>query len=273
MTEAEIQGVGLGIRQPHFQEILETKPAIPWFEALADNYLNPMGSSVLQLESIRGDYPMALHCVGMNLGSVDPVDLSYLRLVKDLSKRLEASWISDHLSWSAVSGRQHHDLLPLPFTSEAVHLVSENIMRTQDFLGERILIENASSYVTFRHSEMLEWEFLKEVSEKSDCLILLDVNNVYVNSVNHGFSALDFLKNIPHGRVKQIHLAGHDEDEFVLVDTHGSSVPEAVWDLYLESVRLIGAVPAIIERDSSIPALKNLMDEMNQVKRRVAECN
>jgi uncharacterized protein (UPF0276 family) len=263
---AHRKDVGLGIRQPHFLEVIETKPDIPWFEALVDNYLGEGGPTLGQFEKICSHYPITFHCVGMNLGSVDPLDRAYFEKIKVLSQRFNPGWISDHLSWSAVSGRHHHDLLPLPYTEEAIKHVSGRIMKAQDLLGQRILLENASSYIEFRQSEITEWEFLGEVAKRSDCLILLDINNIYVNSINHGFSPAQYLQGVPKERVCQFHLAGYQEDEYVLIDTHGSEVSEEVWNVFEMAIELLGPIPTIIERDNSIPELSELLIEMNRAK-------
>ena len=240
---------------------------MPWFEVLADNYLCGGGPALAQLDEIRSRYPMVFHCVGMNLGSVDPIDLKYLKKLKRNITRFDPAWVSDHLCWSAVSGRSHHDLLPLPYTEEVVRHVSERILSVQEFLGRQILIENVSSYIQYRDPEMTEWEFLSEVSKRSDCLILLDINNVYVNSVNHDFSPDKYLKGIPRDRVRQFHIAGYEEDEFVLVDTHGSEVSDSVWKLYKEAIRYFGPIPTAIERDNNIPDLQTLLAEKGEAER------
>lgn len=259
--------MGLGLRQPHFSEIIETKPDVPWFEALADNYFGDGGLPLCQLEQVRSHYPMVFHCVGMNLGSVDPLDTGYFEALKRVIKQFEPAWVSDHLCWTGVAGKQHHDLLPLPYTDETVRHVADRILKAQELLGRQILIENASSYIQYRDFEMTEWEFLTEVARRSDCLILLDINNMYVNSVNHGFNPSDYLTALPRERVHQLHLAGYDQDKFVLIDTHGEDVAEPVWRLYREALQHFGPVPTSIERDNSIPGFEELLAEKAEAER------
>lgn len=261
LSLATVSCAGLGLREPHVQEILEQRPPVPWFEVLADNYLGIGGRTAWRLLEIRRDYPVSFHCVGLNLGSSEPLDLDYLDRLIALRERLAPRWISDHLCWTAAQGRQHHDLLPLPFTEEAVDQASERISRIQDRLRERILIENVSAYVAFRESEAREWEFLRAVAERADCHILLDINNIYVNARNFAFDPRAYLEGIPPERVKQIHLAGHDDAGTHLVDTHGSPVAAEVWGLYRESLKRLGPVPVCIERDNAIPAFEALWEE------------
>lgn len=259
--------MGLGLRQPHFPEIIRNQPRVPWFEVLADNCFGEGGRVLAQLEKVRSHYPVVFHCVGMNLGSVDPMSVEYFRKLKGVMERFAPTWVSDHLSWTAVSGRHHHDLLPLPYTEEVVSHVSDRILRAQEWLGRRILIENASSYVHYWHSEMTEWEFIREVARRSDCLLLLDVNNVYVNSVNQGFDPEDFLQGVPRDRVRQFHLAGYEKDQHVLIDTHGAEVSASVWSLYRSALARFGPVPTAIERDNAIPAFQELMAERDLANR------
>ncbi|MCP4002941.1 MAG: DUF692 domain-containing protein [bacterium] len=256
-----IRGAGLGLRQQHVREILETRPPVPWFEVLADNYMGIGGLPVEKLLSIRAEYPVVFHGVGMNLGSTDPLDEDYLDQLLELRERVQPAWVSDHLCWTAVRGQHHHDLLPLPFTEEVVAHLCERISRVQDRLGERILIENASAYVGFRECECSEWEFVRQVAERADCHILLDVNNIYVNSYNFGFDPQTYLEAIPVDRVKQVHLAGFTDERTHLIDTHGADVAGDVWRLYRASLKLLGPVPTCIERDNDIPSFPELFAE------------
>ncbi len=203
-------GFGLGLRPPHYEAILGAAPAIDWFEALSENYLVPGGRPLHYLHRIRERYPVVLHGVSLSIGSTAPLDLDYLRQLRALAQRIEPAWISDHLCWTGVAGTNLHDLMPLPYTEEALHHVAARVRQVQDFLGRRILLENVSSYLTYRSSRLTEWEFLSALAEAADCLLLLDVNNIYVSSVNHEFDAHAFLRGIPAGRVQQIHLAGHE---------------------------------------------------------------
>jgi uncharacterized protein len=259
-------GFGLGLRVDHYEAILAGQPPIDWFEALTENYLVPGGRPLDYLMRIRERYPLAMHGVSLSIGSTAPLDHEYLRQVKALAARVQPAWVSDHLCWTGVAGRNTHDLLPLPYTEEALAKVAERVRTVQDVLGRRILLENVSSYVAFRDSRLTEWEFLSEVAVRADCLILLDVNNIYVSAVNHEFDALEYLDGIPPERVQQIHLAGHENQGDYLVDTHDTEVPDPVWDLYAQAVRRFGAVSTMIERDDHIPPLEELCAELTQAR-------
>ena len=263
-----INATGIGLRHPHVQEILETRPPIPWFEALTDNYLNPGSLLAAQLDAVSDAYPVALHGVGMSLGSVDPLDRAYLTKVKALAARIKTPWISEHLSFTSVNGLYSHDLLPLPFTQEAVDHLVDRIKQVQDFFGEAILVENATAYLRFSSSEMSEVEFLQQILERADCGLLLDLTNLYINSVNHGENVQNLLLGIPLGRIRQIHLAGHEHKPGFLLDAHNNKVADPVWALYSQ-IRAMGVVaPALIEWDSDIPALSvlgNQAERANQI--------
>lgn len=260
MADSEIQGVGLGLRSSHYAEILSRSPAIPWFEALSDNYLGG-GLPLHQLTRIRERYPITLHGVGLSLGSVDPLNQVYLERLKALVDRVQPTFVSDHLAWVSQGGRYLHDLAPLPYTEEALVHVAERIQRVQDVLGRQLLIENLSPYVRFAGGDHLEWEFLRELARRADCFLLLDVNNVYVNAFNHGFDPLAYLDALPAERVKEIHLAGYEEEDSFLFDTHGRAVQDGVWALYRQALRRFPRVPALIEWDTDIPSLAVLMAE------------
>ncbi len=264
-------GFGLGLRTQHYQEILEQRPQVDWFEALTENYLVPGGKPLYYLEQVRAHYPLVLHGVSLSIGSTDELDQQYLARLKALATRIEPVWISDHLCWTGLDGRNLHDLLPLPYTEEAVRHVSERILKVQDFLGRRLLIENVSSYVTYTDSRMSEWEFLTAVLERADCLMLLDVNNIYVSAFNHDFDALDYLRGIPVGRVQQIHLAGHRNHGEYIIDTHDEPIIDPVWELYAAACRRFGSVSTMIERDDNIPPLADLLEELDQARRIAAE--
>ena len=255
-------GFGLGLRVDHYDAILAERPAVDWLEVLTENYLVPGGKPLDYLMRFRERYPLAMQGVSMSIGSTAPLDLDYLRQVKALAARVEPVWISDHLCWTGISGRNTHDLLPLPYTEEALAHVVGRVRAVQDFLGRRILLENVSSYVGFRDSRLTEWEFLGEIAVRADCLILLDVNNIYVSAINHEFKALEYLNAIPADRVQQIHLAGHENRGEYLVDTHDHPVPDPVWELYAAAVRRFGAVSTMIERDDHIPPLAELVAEL-----------
>ena len=259
-------GFGLGLRVDHYQAILADEPRIDWFEALTENYLIPGGKPLHYLMRIRERYPMVLHGVSMSIGSTQPLDYAYLAQLKALAARVEPAWISDHLCWTGIAGRNMHDLLPLPYTEEALANIVERVRTVQDVLGRRILLENVSSYVSYRDSQMSEWEFLREIAQRADCLLLLDVNNIYVSSVNHEFDPLDYLQAIPVDRVQQIHLAGHENHGDYLIDTHDHPVPDPVWELYDAAVRRFGSVSTMIERDDNIPPLEELCSELDAAR-------
>jgi uncharacterized protein (UPF0276 family) len=258
----QLAGFGLGLRTPHYEAVLSEPHAIDWLEIITENYLVPGGKPLDYLERIRERFPLVMHGVSLSIGSTDPVDLAYLAGVRALAARIEPHWISDHLCWTGIEGRNLHDLLPLPYTEEALALVVSRVGQIQDALGRQILLENVSSYLEFHESEMSEWEFLREVAERADCAILLDINNIYVSSVNHGFDALTYLRSMPKDRVRQLHLAGHSDLGGHLIDTHDHPIVEPVWNLYCAAVAQFGAVPTMIERDDNIPALGELVAEL-----------
>jgi len=256
---------GIGLRAQHHLEVLSDAPAVAWFEAHTENYFADGGAHVEALGRIRANYPLSLHGVGLSLGSTDPLDTRHLERVRRAVNRFEPELLSEHLSWSSVGGRFANDLLPLPYTEEALRHVSSRIAQAQDFLGRRILIENVSSYLQFECSRMPEWEFLGAVAAESGCGILLDLNNIYVAARNFGFDAQRYLDAVDPGAVLEIHLAGHSAVEFegqeLLIDTHGTPVCDAVWNLYRAALRRFGDVPTLIEWDTDIPALEVLAAE------------
>lgn len=259
-------GFGLGLRPTYYPDILEGKPRVDWFEIISENYMIPGGRPLAMLERIRADYPIVMHGVSMSLASCDPLDFDYLRNLKALAERIEPEWISDHVAWTGVHGVNLHDLLPIPYTQEALTHVVERIERVQDFLGRRLVVENASTYVTFRESEMEEWDFVREMAQRADCLLLLDVNNVFVSGFNHGFDAARFIDSIPVERVAQLHLAGHTDNGTHKVDTHDQPVCEEVWRLYEQARRRFGAVSAMIERDDNFPPFCELIAELGRMR-------
>ena len=264
-------GFGLGLRVEHYESILSQHPPIDWLEALTENYLVPGGKPLHNLHRLRERYPLVLHGVSMSIGSTHPLDHGYLSQLKTLAARIEPEWISDHLCWTGVAGKNVHDLLPLPYTEEALANIVQRVRTVQDVLGRRILLENVSSYVAFRDSRLTEWEFLRAVAEEADCLILLDVNNIYVSSVNHAFDPHDYLNGVPVERVQQIHLAGHEDHGDYLIDTHDHPVPDPVWDLYAAAVRRCGDVSTMIERDANIPPLEELCAELSAARSLAAQ--
>ena len=262
-------GFGLGLRTEHYNAILESKPNVDWFEALSENYMIPGGKPLHYLDRIRENYPVVLHGVSLSIGSTTPFDADYLRDLKKLADRIQPAWISDHLCWTGVHGQNIHDLLPLPYTEETAKHVAERVGIVQDYLGRRILLENVSSYASYVDSTMTEWEFITEIAEKADCLLLLDVNNIYVSSYNHQFDAEAFIDGVPKNRVQQIHLAGHQNNGDYIIDTHDAPVIDPVWDLYEYAISRFGAISTMIERDDHIPELGVLVEEL-QIARDIA---
>lgn len=259
-------GFGLGLRTPHYEQVLQEQPDVDWFEVLSENYMVAGGKPRYYLEAIGERYPLVMHGVSMSIGSTDPLNMEYLRSLKALANAVNPRWISDHICWTSIHGVNSHDLLPLPYTWETVRHVAERVKQVQDFLGRRILLENVSSYLSYRNSEMNEWEFLNAVCDEADCLILLDVNNIYVSARNHGFDPLDYLNVVNPLRVQQIHLAGHSDYGDYVIDTHDHDVPDAVWDLYRETLKRLGPVSSMIERDGNIPAFDELYSELGQAR-------
>ncbi len=256
-------GFGLGLRTTHYDEILKNDFPIDWFEIISENFINVGGKPYAILKSIRERYPIVMHGVSLSIGGCDPLDLNYLKQLKTLANDIDAAWISDHLCWTGVNGINFHDLLPLPFTQESLTHVVERVKQVQDLLGRRILLENTSSYITYKHSSISESEFLKEVSIQADCLILLDINNVYVNSVNHDFNPIEYIKSIPKNRVQQIHLAGHEDHVDYIIDTHDQPIANKVWQLYKQAINHFGFISTMIERDDNIPPINELILELN----------
>jgi uncharacterized protein (UPF0276 family) len=260
-------GFGLGLRPPHYTQIVETRPEVGWFEITSENFMVPGGRPLHWLDRIRSDYPIAMHGVSLSIGSTDPLDQQHLAGLQRLQRRVQPAWISDHLCWTGVAGGNLHDLLPLPYNEAVLGHVVDRVRRVQDRLGSRILLENVSSYVSYPSSQLTEWDFLAEVAQRADCLILLDVNNIYVSSVNHGFDPLVYLDAIPVARVRQIHLAGHQRrDDGLIVDTHDAPIAEPVWRLYQHARRRFGDVATMIERDENIPALAELLKELDRAR-------
>jgi uncharacterized protein len=260
-------GFGLGLRPQHYEDILQQKPSLDWFEILTENYLVPGGKPLYYLEKIRELYPIVMHGVSLSIGSTDPLDRDYLKQLKSLAKRVEPVWISDHLCWTGIGGLNMHDLLPIPYTREAINHIVARIKEIQDYLGRQILIENVSSYLTFTQSEMTEWEFISEIVNQADCYILLDVNNIFVSATNHGFHAMDYIKAIAPQRVGQIHLAGHSNYGNYIIDTHDAPIIPNVWKLYEETIARFGPISTMIERDDNIPPLGDLLLEIEQAKK------
>jgi uncharacterized protein len=262
-----LTGFGLGLRTEHYRDFTDHTPRVDWLEVISENYMVPGGKPLHYLDTIRRDHPMVMHGVSLSIGSSDALNLDYLRDLKALADRIQPAWISDHLCWTGVDHHNLHDLLPMPYTEEALKHLVRRVSRVQEFLGRRLLLENVSSYVAFAGDEMSEWEFIAELAKRADCELLLDVNNVYVSSRNHGFDPQAFIDAMPRERVRQIHLAGHEDNGTHVVDTHDHPVCDAVWDLYGYTVRRMGAVPTMIERDDNIPALDELLAELDVARR------
>lgn len=265
-THLPFLGFGLGLRTQHYHSILDTKPNVDWFEVLSENYMVPGGKPLHFLDRIRADYPVVMHGVSLSIGSTAPFDQNYLRDLRQLADRIQPEWISDHLCWTGVHGQNMHDLLPLPYTEETAKHVAERVNIVQDYLGRRILLENVSSYASYIDSTMNEWDFISLICEKADCLLLLDVNNIYVSSYNHLFDAKAFINGVPANRVQQIHLAGHHNHGDYIIDTHDAPVIDPVWDLYAYAISRFGKVSTMIERDDNIPELADLVQELQRAR-------
>ena len=266
-----IQNAGIGLRSVHYQDILTKKPTVNWFEVISDNYFCAGGLPLFYLDKIREHYPISLHGVGMSLGSTDPLNLDYVNRVKKLAARVEPDLISDHLSWISVNGHYLNDLIPLLYTENMMDRVADRILQVQEILGRQILVENPSPYLSFNDATMPEWEFIEGLVQKADCYLLLDVNNVYVNAFNNGFDPVTYLNNIPKTRVKEIHLAGYEEKENYLLDTHGHPVHPPVWELYQAALDRFGAIPTLIEWDTDIPSWDVLMAEAQKAEKLLQE--
>lgn len=255
-------GYGLGLRVEYYEALLASPPQVQWLEVVSENYMVEGGLPLVWLDRFRERFPLVMHGVSMSIGSTDPLDQDYLARLAALAQRIEPAWVSDHLCWTGVQGVNLHDLMPLPYTEEALDHVVSRVQCVQDVLKRRILLENVSSYVSFAQSQLTEWEFLAEVAERADCLILLDINNVHVSATNHGFSSSDYLRGMPVSRVQQFHLAGYEQGERLIIDTHDAPVSNAVWQLYVEAVRRFGRVSTMIERDDHFPPWADLLAEL-----------
>lgn len=252
-SSVPVLGYGVGLRPAHYAHVLAARPEIGWFEVISENFMVAGGRPLATLDRVRADYPVVLHGVSLSIGSSDPIDREYLHRLRTLVERVNPAWLSDHLCWTGVGGHTTHDLLPLPYTEEALEHVVRRVAQVQDALGRQIALENVSSYLTFCASALPEWSFLAAVAERADCGILLDVNNVYVSARNHGFDPLAYLAAMPRERVVQMHLAGHTDHGTHLLDTHDHPVCDAVWDLYRAAVQRLGPVSTLIEWDDRIP--------------------
>lgn len=265
-------GFGVGLRKDHYNYILENRPPIDWFEAISENFMVPGGRPLFILDQVRKNYPVVLHGVSLSIGSHDPLNTDYLKKLKQLIERVEPPWVSDHLCWTGIGGHNVHDLLPLPYTEEALVHVVNKVRQVQDFLKRPILLENVSSYMEFNHSTLPEWEFLAEISNQSGCYILLDINNIYVSSFNHHFNPDIYLQAIPTDRVVQFHLAGHSTYPTYLLDTHDHVVCPEVWDLYTKAVARFDSISTLIEWDDKIPSFSELVSETKRARTIYGNC-
>jgi uncharacterized protein (UPF0276 family) len=259
-------GLGVGLRTVHFQHILREQPAVDWFEIISENFIDSGGRPRYVLEQIAERYPVVMHGVSLSIGSTDPLNFEYLARLKRLAKEVGARWVSDHLCWTGVAGYNTHDLLPVPLDEETLTHVVRRVRIVQDILERPLVLENPSSYLTFAHQSMSEWEFLTRLSDETDCGLLLDVNNVYVSSVNHDFDPVEYVRNVPHERVVQFHLAGHTNCRTHLIDTHDGHVIDPVWELYRLAHQLTGGAATLLEWDARIPEFPVVHAEVLKAK-------
>jgi uncharacterized protein (UPF0276 family) len=264
---------GIGLRAPHYRELLGELPDIGWLEVHSENYFGDGGQPLHYLERVRGHYPLSLHGVGLSLGSAGPLDRRHLQRLAALVRRVEPDLVSEHLSWGAIPGRHLNDLLPLPYTEEALAVAAAHFDEVQEALGRQILVENISSYLRFRHSTIGEAEFIAALAARTGCGVLLDINNIYVSAMNHGFDAAAFLAAIPVATVREMHLAGFDELGGLLVDTHGTHVAQPVWALYRLALERFGRIPTLIEWDTDLPQLSVLLAEAATAERLMEEAH
>ena len=265
-SAAPSPGFGLGLRTVHYDDFLRTRQNVDWLEVITDNFLVAGGKPLVMLDTLRRDYPMALHGVAMSLGSAQGLSTDYLQQVRQLADRIDALWVSDHLCWTGPTGQPLHDLYPLPYTEECARVLVAHIGQAQDILGRRLVLENVSSYLRYKASAATEWEFLAHIAHEADCELLVDINNIYVSSVNHGFNPMTYLRALPAHRVRQIHLAGHSMNGDFIIDTHDHPVCEAVWQLYAQACTLFGPTATMIERDDHIPPLPELLQELQRAR-------
>ena len=264
-------GFGLGLRPQHYADILDGDPEIDWFEVISENYMVPGGQPLRFLDRIRARYPIVMHGVSLSIASTAPFDDDYLKQLKALAERTEPVFVSDHLCWTGVHGVNLHDLLPFPFTREALDHVVARVQHVQDYLKRPLALENVSTYVQFRNSEMPEWEFISELTKRTGCWLVFDVNNVYVSAFNHEYDPYEFISGIPADRVVQFHLAGHEHNMTHIIDTHDALVCDEVWTLYKAALDRFGPVSTIIERDDDIPPLADMVEELGKARMLAAE--
>ncbi len=246
-------GMGVGLRSPHYPYLLRNRPSVDWFEVISENYIDSQGRPRAVLNAIAEHYPVVMHGVSMSIGSCDPLNRDYLQKLKRLAGEINACWISDHLCWTGIAGHNSHDLLPIPLTEESLAHVVERVRVVQEILERPLVLENPSTYVTFKASTIPEWDFLSRLTEETGCGLLLDVNNVYVSSRNHGFDPIEYIENVPHDRIVQVHLAGHTDFGTHCIDTHDGPVVDPVWELYRLVCQKTGGVSTLLEWDAQIP--------------------
>lgn len=266
MKATNLKGAGIGLRSEHYQIILDSKPDVPWFEVLTDNYMGAGGLPLYHLEKISEDYLLSFHGVGLSLASTDPVNQKYLSRLKQLIEQFQPKQVSDHLAWVSTGNHYVHELMPFPYTEEALNIIADKINRIEDYLGQILIVENPSSYLDFTITEMTEWEFLQQLVDKTSCGLLIDVNNVYVSAQNNGFDANEYLSNIPVDHVKEIHLAGYEDRGSYLYDTHGYRIHDEVWSLYKTALLHFSQVPTLIEWDTDLPAFEVLQQEARKAQ-------
>ena len=259
-------GLGVGLRTVHFSHILSEWPAVDWFEIISENFLNSQGRPRYVLDQIAERYPVVMHGVSLSIGSTDPLNFEYLEKLAALAREVQARWVSDHVCWTGVAGRNTHDLLPVPLNEETLAHIVERVRVVQSVLERPLVLENPSSYLTFAESTMPEWEFLSRLADEADCGLLLDVNNVYVSSINHDFDPVEYIELVPHDRIVQIHLAGHTNCGTHCIDTHDGPVIDPVWELYDRARRLTGGVSTLLEWDANIPAFPVVHAEVQKAK-------
>jgi len=260
-------GLGVGLRNKHFNHLLNNPVQVDWFEIISENYMDDFGFVRHVLNHVRSQVPVVMHGVSLSIGSTDPLNVEYLQKLRRLAEEIEPAWISDHLCWTGVMGTNTHDLLPLPLTRESLHHVASRVEIVQEYLNRPLVLENPSSYLEFKASEMPEWEFLSELAKRAGCGLLLDVNNVFVSSYNHGFDAETYIRNLPHNHIVQMHIAGPTDYGDLLVDTHDQPVPHKVWQLYRLAQELTGGVSTLLEWDANIPEYPELVEELFKAKK------
>ena len=259
-------GFGMGLRTCYFEQILTEQPAVDWFEIISENYFVSGGKPWHYLSQIKEQYPIVMHGVSMSIGSTDALNFDYLKQLKNTIERVNPMWVSDHICFSALGEFNSHDLLPMPYTEEALDHLTQRISQVQDYLERPMIFENVSSYLTYKQSHMTEWEFLAQLHKQTGCQFLLDINNVYVSARNHGFSAMEYLNALPKQSIAQIHLAGHQDCESHIIDTHDQPVCDAVWSLFSQFSKQLPAISTMIERDDNFPPLSALLSELEQAK-------